>query len=93
MKNDSENWNLINWIFFTLFVSIGVLNIIFVHFVPGIIYILISFIYLSFTNTFIKKIFGFSIPIAMKIIIALIVLWFTLGVSDLMEMFESWMNR
>jgi len=93
MKNDSKSWNTINWIFFIVFVLIGVLNIIFVHVVPGIIYILISIVYLPPTNKFLKKKFGFSIPIVMKAILAVLVLWFTLGVGDLMEMFESWMNK
>jgi len=61
--------------------------------VPGLIYLLISLVYLPSTNSLLKKKFGFSIPIAMKIILAVLVLWFTLGVGDLMEMFESWMNK
>lgn len=66
---------------------------IFVHLVPGAIYLLISLVYLPNTNTFLKKKFGFSIPIVLKLILAVLVLWFTLGLGDLMEIFEFWMYK
>ena len=93
MKKDSESWDIINWIFLILFVLIGILNIIFVHIVPGLIYLLISSVFIPSTNTLCKNKLGFSIPIVLKIILAVLVLWFTLGVGDLMEMFESWMYK
>jgi|TARA_B110000261_G_scaffold28983_1_gene32716 hypothetical protein len=93
MKNDSDSWNIFNWLFFIVFVLIGGLNMIFVHLVPGAIYLLISLVYLPKTNTFLKKKFGFSIPIVLKLILAVLVLWFTLGLGDLMEIFEFWMYK
>jgi len=90
MKNNSKNWNIFNWILFVVLASLGVLNMIFVHIVPGLIYLLISLIYLPYAINLIKNKIGFSIPIFIKIILAILVLWFTLGVGDLMELFESW---
>jgi hypothetical protein len=90
MKNNSENWNIFNWILFVVFASLGVLNMIFVHIVPGLIYLLISLIYLPYAINLIKNKIGFSIPIFIKIILAILFLWLTLGVGDLMELLESW---
>ena len=80
------------WIIFLLFIVIGVLNIILVHPVPGIIYIVLSMFYFPPFCEFIKRKLHFSMPIAIKVVIAVFVLWFTLGVGDLMELFEAWMN-
>lgn len=85
--------NIISWIFGIIFFVIGVLNAILVHPVPGTFYILLSFIYLPSTNTILKKKFGFSIPLAVKIILGLVILWGTLAVGDLMEMFESYLGK
>ncbi len=68
---------------------IGVLNLILVHPVPGGVFILVSLIYLPQVNIFLKSRFGFSIPPAVKIIIAIFLIWFTLGVSDLGDMIDS----
>jgi hypothetical protein len=93
MKNDSRSWTLMNWIFFIVFISLALLNMIFVHIVPGLIYLLISFVYLPLSNNLIKKKFGIIMPKLIKIILAVLVLWFTLGVSDLLEIVESWVNK
>ncbi len=92
MKNKSNGWYIISWIFGIVFFIIGVLNVIFVHLVPGVFYIVISLIYIPLVNTFFHKKLAFSIPIAIKIILGLIILWATLAVGDLMEMIESWMG-
>ncbi len=62
------------------------------HPVPGLVYILIALIYLPFTNILLKNRFGFWIPLAIKIIVGIMILWATLAVGDLMEMFESWID-
>ncbi len=92
MKNKSSYSNIVSWIFVVLFFILGVLNLIFIHPVPGIFYLLLSLIYLPSTSAFLKKKFGFSIPFVVKIILGLVILWATLAVGDLMEMFESWMR-
>lgn len=78
---------LISWIFVVIFFVLGVLNIVLVHPVPGIFYILLSVFYLPRLNTILKKKFDFSIPFVAKIIFGLIILWGTLAVGDLAEMF------
>jgi hypothetical protein len=63
--------------------AIGVLNIFLVHAVPGVVYLLLSFIYFPPVNDILKKTFGFSIPLVVKIILEIVIISFTLGVSDL----------
>jgi hypothetical protein len=68
-----------------IFLIIGILNLILVHPVPGVFYILLSLIYLPATDTYLKKKINLSIPPLPKIIIALVILWGTLAVGDLAE--------
>ena len=89
MNSTSNAWNITSWILGILFIVIGVLNVFLVHVVPGIIYMIISLVYLPPVNAFLKKKSGFLIPVVVKIIIAIAILWFTLAVGDLMEIFES----
>ena len=93
MKNILKNWDLISWIFGVVFFVLGVLNVIFIHIVPGVFYLLLALLYIPSTNAFFKKKLGFSIPIAVKIIFGLVILWATLAVGDLMEMFESYLGH
>jgi hypothetical protein len=79
--------NIISWIFGVAFFVIGVLNAFLVHPVPGVFYLLLSFVYFPPANVLFKKRFGFSIPLVVKIILGLVVLWGTLAVGDLAEMF------
>ncbi len=87
LQSNVTTSNIISWSFGIVFVVIGVLNMFLVHFVPGAFYILLSIIYIPQTNAFIKKKFGFSIPFAVKIIVGLVILWGTLAVGDLAEIF------
>lgn len=73
------------WLFASLLVVIGVANLVLVHPVPGTVYILLSLLYLPPVNEFMATRFGFVIPMAVKIILGIFILWFTLGVSDLAE--------
>ena len=88
-RDSSKTRNTITWVFAILFVAIGVLNIFMVHPVPGLIYIAIASIYFPGANKVIKKNMGFTIPFATKLIIGVLVMWATLGVGDLMEIFEA----
>jgi len=75
--------------FFIVFILIGVLNTFLVHPVPGVLYALLSLIYLPPLNHTLRKRFGISTPRMLKIIFGIAVLWGTLGVGDLMELYES----
>ena len=68
------------------FFAIGLLNVFLVHPVPGIIYLLLSFLYFPPANSILRKRFGFSIPLVVKIILGIVIIMFTLGVSDLGDM-------
>jgi hypothetical protein len=81
---------IISWIFGTIVFAVGVLNILLVHPVPGLVYLLLSTVYFPITNALIKKHVGFSIPVVVKIILGIIIIMFTLGVSDLGDMFDDW---
>ena len=81
--------NVFSGIFAAVLFVIGVLNIFLVHPVPGIVYILLSFLYLPQTNPLLKKKLGFSIPAIVKIILGIALIMFTLGVSDLGDMIDK----
>ena len=55
---------------------------------PGVIYLLLSFVYFPPANAILKKRFGFSIPLVVKIILGIVIIWFTLVVSELGDMFD-----
>lgn len=78
--------NIISWVFCINFILLGVLNLFLVHPVPGVFYLVLSLIYLPKTNAFLKQRIGFAIPLAVKVILGLMVLWATLAVGDLAEM-------
>ncbi|MFH1412436.1 MAG: hypothetical protein ABIG10_00185 [bacterium] len=88
MKN-----NIISWIFGIVFFVIGVLNMFLVHPVPGGFYLLLSLVYFPPVSAIFKKRLGFSIPYIVKIILGFVILWGTLAVGELMEMFEAWLGH
>ena len=85
MNKKSNVGNFISWIFAILFFVIGVLNLWLVHHVPGIFYLILSILYSPPTNKLLKKKIGFSISLAIKIVIGLFILWGTLAVGELVE--------
>ena len=88
MQGKITSLSIIGWIFGTAVFAIGVLNLILVHPVPGIGYLLLSFVYFPPANAILKKRFGFSIPFVVKIILGIVIIMFTLGVSDLGDMID-----
>ncbi len=88
MKDDVGTSHIISWLFGTAVFAIGVLNVFLVHVVPGVIYLLLSFVYFPSANAILKKRFDFSIPLVLKIILGIVIIWFTLGVSDLRDMVD-----
>lgn len=79
--------DVISIVFGLIFLTIGVLNIIKVHPVPGIFYIVVSLLYFPPTNWFLKKKFKLSIPFGLKLILFILVMWPTLAVGDLAEIY------
>lgn len=88
MKDDTIISQIISWIFGITVFAVGILNIFLVHLVPGVVYLVLSLIYLPPANAVFKKKLGFSIPIAVKIILGIFIIMFTLGVSDLGDMID-----
>lgn len=89
MESPSTRIQFTNWICIGVFILLGILNMIYIHVVPGLIYIGLAILYLPATNQFIKRRFGGSIPFSLKMIIFLLVIWATLGVGNLFELYES----
>lgn len=72
-----------NGLFAMILIAIGVLNIFLIHPVPGIVYLLLSLVYLPPANAILDEKFAFRIPTILKIILGVVMIMFTLGVSDL----------
>ena len=85
---ESSILHIMAWIFGTTLLTIGLLNMFLVHPLPGIIYLLLSFLYFPPVTNLVMKRFGFLVPLVIKIILAIIIIMFTLGVSDLGDMIE-----
>ena len=82
--------NGIYLIFFSFIFSVlGVLNMIFIHIVPGLLYGIIALIYFPISSIFIKQKLGITFTRSAKIIYGATVMWGTLAVGDLMELFDS----
>jgi len=87
MKSETSILDIVSWFFGIILFVIGVLNIIQIHAIPGIIYIIFSFAFFPPTNRFFKNKLNFSISIVIKIIFFVLIMWFTLGVGDLAELY------
>ena len=78
---------LSGWLFGLLLVTLGILNLLLVHPVPGLIYLFLALIFLPPISRAFEKHFRLYIPVALKIILGILILWFTLGISDLAEIY------
>ncbi|GAB2459072.1 hypothetical protein GCM10011375_08690 [Hymenobacter qilianensis] len=81
--------SVIGWVFGIVVFAIGVANVFLVHPVPGIVYLFLSLIYFPPANALLKEKTGFYIPRIVKIILGIIIIQFTLGVSDLGDMIDD----
>lgn len=89
MKDKIISLPIISLTFGLLVLAVGVLNIFLVHPVPGTVYLLLSLVYFPRANTFFRERSCFPIPPVIKIILAIILIMFTLGVSDLGDMVDD----
>lgn len=76
------------WVFGAAVFIIGVLNLVLVHAVPGIIYLLLSLVYFPQSSVMLRERLGMPMPVAIKIILGIVIVWFTLGISDLGDMID-----
>lgn len=81
--------HILSWLFGIAVFATGILNMILVHFVPGLVYLFLALFYLPPVNEMLRAKFGFSIPPLLKIILGIILIQFTLGVSDLGDMIDK----
>lgn len=81
---------LFSWLLGLVIFTIGMLNLLLVHPVPGVVFLSLSLLYFPPADSFFIKIFGFPIPLWAKAILGFIIIWFTLGVSDLGDMLDKW---
>lgn len=79
--------DIVSFVFGLLLLTIGIMNVFMVHPIPGIIYILVSLVFFPPTNNILKKTLNFTIPFKLKLIIFILIMWFTLGVGDLSEIY------
>lgn len=79
---------IISWIFGTVVFIVGLLNLLLIHPVPAVAYFLLSTVYFPPINVLLSNRLGLSIPVLVKVILALIIISFTLGVSDLGDMID-----
>lgn len=79
--------DIVSFVFGLLLLTIGIMNVFMVHPVSGIIYILVSLVFFPPTNNILKKTLNFTIPFKLKLIIFILIMWFTLGVGDLSEIY------
>lgn len=86
MSNRSIYWNIVSWIFGTVFFLIGLVNTFWGNDRGfGIFIILLSIIYFLPANPILRKRFGFSVPAVVKVIVGLFILWAALGVGELSD--------
>ncbi|QNA43315.1 hypothetical protein [Lacibacter sediminis] len=82
--------NVFSWFFGLAVLTIGILNLVLIHPVPGIVGICLSLLFFPQVNELLKKWFGFVLPFAVKVFLALFIFWFTLGISDLGDVIDGW---
>lgn len=80
--------SLAGWLFGMVVLGIGVANLLLVHPVPAAAYALVSLVYFPPASAALKDRFGVSIHPLVKIILGIVVVMFTLGVSDLGDMID-----
>ncbi|MFC5269901.1 hypothetical protein [Adhaeribacter terreus] len=80
---------LISWVIGLVVFTIGALNLLLVHPVPGLVFLLLSLLYFPPADAFFIKSFGKPIPLWAKVLLGFVVVWFTLGVSDLGDMMDD----
>lgn len=80
---------ILNWIAGLILLSIGLLNLFLIHPVPGIAFIIFSLIYFPPVTELLKKNLNLTIPPIVKVFLFVFLVWFTLGVSDLGDLFDK----
>lgn len=80
---------ILNWIAGLILLTIGLLNLFLIHPVPGIAFIIFSLIYFPPVTEMLKKNLNLIIPPIVKVFLFVFLVWFTLGISDLGDLFDK----
>ncbi|PIF63042.1 hypothetical protein [Flavobacterium sp. 11] len=92
MDSKSNFWNIISWGFGIVVLVIGIINTFWGNDLGfGVFLIILSVVYFPPTNVILKKITGFSIPLVIKILLGLFIIWAALGVGELFNKIELMM--
>ncbi|NDK56598.1 hypothetical protein [Pontibacter fetidus] len=81
--------NIASAAFAVVLLIVGVLNMVLVHPVPGLMYFMLAILYVPATNSLLRKKLGFGVPAIVKIALGIVIIMFTLGVSDLGDMIDK----
>ena len=78
--------NIAAWTFGIVVAAIGAVNMFWGN-DPffGVFLFLLSFVFYPPVNAILRKKFGFSIPLAVKIIVGVFIVWASLGVGELFD--------
>jgi Na+/citrate or Na+/malate symporter len=86
MNNKSMVLNFFGWLFGAIVVAIGIVNTFWGNDpIFGIFILLLANVYFPPINVLLKSWLGFSIPIIIKIVLAIFILWAALGVGELFD--------
>lgn len=77
----------LSWLFALILVILGVLNLWLIHPVPGLMYLAFSMMYIPPVYSRLCRFAGFRLPPVIRILLAMAILWFTLGISDLADIY------
>ncbi len=89
MEDTLTATRVFGWFFGITVLTIGIVNLILIHPIPGLIYVLLSLVYFPPATTLFETKLGVRIPLVLKIMIAIVIIMFTLGVSDLGDMIDK----
>lgn len=85
--------NVISWLFGIAVFAAGVLNTLWGN-DPGfgVFLLLLSFVYFPPANAMLKKRTGLTIPVLIKILLGLFIIWASLGVGELFDKIDLMMK-
>lgn len=90
MKKENLVTRLISGLFALLLVTIGILNILWVHPVPGAIYFVLALLFVPPLSAWLMEKWGVALHPVVKILLVIVIVMFTLGVSDLGDIIDTW---
>lgn len=81
-------FTITRWIPGLAIATLGILYFVLVHPIPGIVCLLLSFVFFPPANDLFRRKLGMKIPLPVQVLLFIIIFWFTLGVSDLGDMID-----